>query len=231
MGKAFAAELQRILDSAPPDSRERITQELEKLRDAGIDSFEAADSAVRDSSLASGKRIAACWLLGQLRQKRAVASLLSVFADPKLTWEAAKVLGVINSKRAVKPLINSLLESREKEQRAAAAYALGLLADERARPPLVQVLSDPKADPKVRGHAAEALAHLGDERAADHLVAALNDRSVEVRYWSAFALGQLRNKKAVPELKRLLTNKAVLPGWGRISDAAKEAIASIEARK
>ena len=231
MGKAFAAELQKIIDSATPDARERIERDVKKLRAAGIESFEAADSAARDSSVATKTRMRACWLLGQLRQKRAVASLLRAFVDPKLTWEAAKALGVINSKRAVEPLIDSLLESTDREQRAAAAYALGLMADERARDPLVQVLSDPSVDPKVRGHAAEALAQLADDRVADHLVTALKDRSVEVRYWSTFALGQLRNKKAVPELKKLLTTRAVLPGWGKISDAAREAIASIEAGK
>lgn len=183
-------------------------------------------------SLELETRVSACWLLGQLGQKRAVASLLIAFADPRLSWEAAKALGVINSKRAVKPLINWLLEARHTEQRAAAAYALGLLTDERTINPLVVVLDDPETDPKVRGHAAEALAHLADDRAAAHLVTALKDPSAEVRFWAAFALGQLRHQKALPELRNLATSdKAVLTNWGKISDAAREAIANIEASK
>lgn len=229
MEKAFAAELQKIIDSASPEFKERIARDIEKLRAAGIDSFEVADSAAKDPSLESETRILACWLLGQLAQKQAVASLLIAFADPRLTWEAAKALGVINSKRAVKPLINWLLEARQTEQRAAAAFALGLLRDERTINPLVGVLDDPKVDPKVRGYAAEALAHLPDNRAADHLVTALKDPSAEVRFWATFALGELRHKKALPELRNLAANdKAVLAGWGKISDAAREAIADIE---
>ena len=229
MGKAFAAELQRIIDSASPESRERIARDMDNLRAAGIDSFEAANSAAKDSSLEPETRNSACWLLGQLAQKRAVASLLVAFADPRLTWEAAKALGVINSKRAVKPLINWLLEDHQTDQRAAAAYALGLLADERAINPLVEVLDDPKVDPKVRGHAAEALAHSAGDRAANHLVTALKDPSPEVRFWAVFALGQLRHQKALPELRNLAANdKAVLTGWGKISDAAREAISNIE---
>jgi HEAT repeat protein len=232
MEKNFAAELQKIIDSATSESRKRVTGYIESLRAAGIDSFETAEAAVKDASLSRKTRQTACWLLGQLRRKRAVASLLSAFADPWLTWEAAKALGVTNSKRAVKPLVSTLLEPGETEQRAAAAYALGLLADERSRDPLVKVLSDPKVDPKVRGHAAEALAHLADERAADQLVAALKDRSVEVRFWSVFALGQLKYKRALQQLKRILANdKATLSGWGKISDAARDAIASIEVKK
>jgi HEAT repeat protein len=57
----------------------------------------------KDPSLQLETRISACWLLGQLAQKRSVASLLIAFVDPRLTWEAAKALGVINTKRAVKP--------------------------------------------------------------------------------------------------------------------------------
>ena len=225
----FAAELQKIINSATPESRKPIKQEIENLRSAGIDSFEAAKAAAADPSLTPEIRSSACWLLSQLRQKRAVVSLLSAFTDHRLSWEAAKALGVINSRRAVKPLIHWLLEAREKEQRAAAAYALGLLADARTIDPLVKVLDDPTVDPKVRGHAAEALAHLANDQAARHLVTALKDRSVEVRFWAAFALGQLRYKRALPELKKLLTSDhAFLPGWGKISDAAKEAIVNIE---
>lgn len=231
MKKPLAAELQKIIDSATPDSKQRITQEIEKLRAAGIDSFEAADSAVRDHFLPRNTRSLAVWFLGQLAQKRAVASLLIAFADPALSWEAAKALGVINSKRAVKPLVIWLLESPDTEQRAAAAYALGLLADERTLSPLVKVLGDSKVDPKVRGHAAEALANLADDRAVSQLVTALKDRSAEVRFWATFALGQLRNRKALPKLKLLTKDRATLPGYGKISDAARKAIASIEATK
>jgi HEAT repeat protein len=108
-----------------------------------------------------------------------------------------------------------VLESHQTEQGAAAAYALGLLADERTIGPLVKVLDDPNVDPKVRGHAVEALAHLADNRAANHVVTALKDPSDEVRYWAAFALGPLRHQKALPELRNLATNdKAVLAHWG-----------------
>ena len=232
MEKQFAAELQRIIDSASSESRKRIAGDFRGLRAAGIDSFEAAEAAVTDGSLAPKTRQTACWLLGQLRRKSAVTSLLSAFTDPRLTWEAAKALGVTSSKRAVKPLVNALLRAGDMEQRAAAAYALGLLADERGRDPLVSILSDPKVDPKVRGYAAEALAHLADDRGADQLVAALKDRSVEVRFWAVFALGQLKYKRALPQLKKILANdKAALPGWGKIGDEARAAITSIEARK
>lgn len=229
MKKTFTAELQNIIDSASVDAKQQVAQEIEKLRAARIDSFESLLSAVKDGSLNSETRLSACWLLGQLRDKRSVAALLVAFSDCKLSWEAAKALGIINSKRAVKPLINSLLQGRETEQRAAAAYALGLLADERGIDPLVKVLNDPSIDERVRGHAAEALVHAGDARAVDQLIMALADHSAEVRFWAVFALGQLRNKKALPELKRLLaTDQGMSAGGEKVSDEARKAIANIE---
>jgi HEAT repeat protein len=232
MVKDFETELRAVIKRSGPGSRSRVEQDLKALRAAGVNSFESLVEVLNQKNARLQVRLSACWLIGQLRDKSAVGSLLVIFSDdPAFTWEAAKALGMIHSKRAVVPLINSLLEGKDTEQQAAAAYGLGLLGDKRSVESLLKVLRDRNIDPKVRGHAAEALAHSGDDHAVDSLITALKDPAAEVRFWASFALGQLGKKKALAELERLaLEDTAILPGWGRVSQEAAEAIEDINAR-
>jgi HEAT repeat protein len=229
MDNTFETKLQKVIDTTPAELRDRIVQDIEELRAAGVDSFGALVATLQDPTVAMVMRLSACWLLGRLGDKRALVPLLAA-SEAELVWEAAKALAVINDKRAVVPLISSLLEGKDIEQQAAAAYALGLLGDKLSVEPLLETLGNRNVHPKVRGHAAEALAHSGDDHAVDSLITALGDPSAEVRFWASFALGQLGNKKALPDLERLLSEVAILPRWGKVSDAAREAIKNIEAR-
>jgi len=143
--------------------------------------------------------------------------------------EAARSLGVLNSKKATSFLIKSLRKDTNAEVRMYAAHAFGLLHDERALEPLVETLSDTEENPKVRGMAAETLGSMCDERAILPLIKALSDHSVEVRFWSAFALGELGAVQALPELERLLNvDNESLPGQGSIKQEASAAIKAIQ---
>ncbi len=114
----------------------------------------------------------------------------------------------------------------------AAAYSLGLLGDHRAVDPLLACLADRSEDPRVRGFAAEALTGPSERRAVPALIAALGDPSVEVRFWAAFALGELGDPAALSALQQLAqTDEATLPGWWSVSDEAAAAIESIRARR
>jgi HEAT repeat protein len=201
------------------------------LRHAGADSFESLIEILQQESASPDIRLSACWLAGQLQDKRAVGPLLAVLArEAGLCWEAAKALGIIGSKRAAPRLAAMLAGADDTETRAAAAYALGLLCDARSTAPLLNALSDTGLAPKVRGHAAEALGYLRDAAAVDALVAALRDAHAEVRYWAAFALGEIGDRRALPELRRLAaTDQARLHGGETVSHAAEEAAESISA--
>lgn len=99
--------------------------------------------------------------------------------------------------------------------------------------PLVTTLLNKNKRPKVRGQAAEGLAYLfcfqPDAHVFRALTATLSDPSAEVRFWSAFALGQLRDKRAIPALKNVVENdKAILRGWWAIAKEAKDAIKQIK---
>ena len=132
------------------------------------------------------------------------AELWTAFSgnDRTLMWEAAKALSRLKSRSLVPKLIASL-KSKSTEHRAAAAYVLGMTREPRAVSHLEVILADTRESPSVRGHAAEALAYLKKRRSFHVLLSALDDPEPEVRWWAAFALGELGDKRALPELKRI----------------------------
>lgn len=233
MSSDFESKMTAIVSDLNPSVRAQARQSIEHLLENKVCSFEHMLDIVQDQKVDVTVRRDACWVLGQLRDRRAVKALLIAFEndDTGLFWEVAKSLGIIGSKRAVRSLITVLLGDKLKDKREAAAYALGLLRDKRAFEPLLHVLSSQAESPKLRGHTAEALALLKDTRAVSALVDCLNDASAEVRFWSAFALGDLGDAQVLSDLEQIFaTDDGVLPGWGRVSDEAASAIERIRAR-
>jgi HEAT repeat protein len=161
-----------------------------------------------------------------------IRALLDALADADATvhWEAAKALSALRDTRVVPPLIALAQGGGASGQRAAAVYALGWLRDSRALAPLVQVLRDSREDAQLRGHAAEALAYIGQRRAVPALITALDDPAPEVRLWSAFALGEMGDRRAVAPLERLAaTDVTPVPGWRTVGEEARQALKRLEA--
>jgi HEAT repeat protein len=136
--------------------------------------------------------------------------------------------------RGVQRRLERLLRSHESPLvRARAAWTLGFHPQgAQALDALLETLADQQEDPDVRAHAAEALGHMADrldEREGDVLAAllrSLTDASAYVRFWSAFALGNLGDPRAIPALERLAERDThSVPGWWSIR---KEALDSIE---
>jgi HEAT repeat protein len=92
------------------------------------------------------------------------------------------------------------------ETRAAAAYVLGFGRFSGARGALEAALDNVEESPSVRGHAAEALAYIHNRESVDVLLEHLQDQDAGVKYWCAFALGQIGDRKALPSLKHLAEN-------------------------
>lgn len=84
------------------------------------------------------------------------------------------VLGIIDDKRSVEPLIEILDDPTERETiRAEAADTLGMLKDERAVMPLIDAIFT--SQPYLASRAIIALGRIGDPRAEEPLIAILND--------------------------------------------------------
>jgi HEAT repeat protein len=192
------------------------------------------------------ERCEACELLGLLelvgaferRERLQVArTLLENFKEDsvKLSWCSAVALGYLKGRITIRPLLQVVRGSMASEMRRAAIHSLGLLGNPRAATVIIHVLENPKEPPEVRAEAAEALATCGrsSKRAVAALTRALMDESVEVRFFSSFALGQcallggLISDPAISALRRLLKDSSILRGFGSVADEAGKALRQI----
>ncbi len=146
---------------------------------------------------------------------------------------AAQALSKTGGRQVRRGLERLLTSQGSPRVRAQAAWALGFHPQgAEAVDSLLRTLGDLRDDPDIRAHAAEALGHMADrlgDREADVLAAllrSLTDTSAYVRFWSAFALGNLGDPRAIPALERLAERDTQsVPGWWSIR---KEALDSIE---
>jgi hypothetical protein len=126
-------------------------------------------------------------------------------------------------------LVWALRHGHRTHNRVEAAYALGFMKGTKGTAALESTLSNKSENTRIRAFAAETLAHRHRRGSHAVLLRNLQDPSREVRFWCAFALGQMREKKALPALSRLAeTDHRVLQGWWAVSKEAKDAIAEIE---
>jgi HEAT repeat protein len=147
--------------------------------------------------------------------------------------DAAQALSEMPGRHVRRGLERLLVSHDSPRVRAQAAWALGFHPDgAEAAEALLGTLADAEEETEVRAHAAEALGHMADrlgDREADVLAAllrGLTDTSAYVRFWSAFALGNLGDDRAIPALERLAARDTQsVPGWWSIR---KEALDSIE---
>ena len=148
--------------------------------------------------------------------------------DEKAIWEIAKSLSLLETKVQVQPLCSTVISGQPASRRAAAAYVLGRLRDRAVTDCLIHVLCNLGEEEIVRSHSAEALGALKDGKAFEFLLRNLSDTSVSVRFWTAFALGELGDQRAVPSLKTLSeTDNSILEGWWAIKKEALDAIHKI----
>ena len=128
-----------------------------------------------------------------------ITSLTS--SNQREVWDAAQTLSATLSELMLR--LFELLTHEQSNTRAAAAYVLGMGRFAPARPLLEGVLDSCDEDPIVRGHAAEALGYIQDKASVEILVRHLDDTDPGVKYWCVFALGKLRDARAISALERL----------------------------
>jgi HEAT repeat protein len=198
----------------------------------------------------------ACSALGYTRKKAFSTVLLAVLKGkrPSLWMPAAAAISQLESKRTIRPLIQLMLDpSRSARQRQAAAYALSFtwtgLADVRYMTSIgeafVAILQNRHESPGLRGQVAEGLAYLHgpcagaarDRRrrayreAGQVLITTLGDPAAEVRFWSAFALGSMRCREALPVLRKVArADKGRFGNWWTVGEEAADAVDHINGR-
>jgi HEAT repeat protein len=221
----------RIVDQVEPASRLKALDDFNLVLGSGIDSFSKLCEVASNESMGTGMRSIACWFLSRTSNTRFVPALVKCLndKDPALRSEAARSLGTMGDVRTTVDLIRTLEGDSSADVRFYSIYALGLLQSDSAITPILAVLNDEKEDPKLRGMAAETLSSFHNGRSVDSLIACLSDSQAEVRFWAAFALGELGARKALPALVRVAKyDQSSLPDGASISNEASEAIDKIE---
>lgn len=157
--------------------------------------------------------------LGAMQHPDASRVACAALTDPDEIVRATAAHAVLSlpADEAV-PLLAQLLNDKKEFVRREAAYSLGRTRSPKAVPDLTRVLGADK-EAGVRGAAAVALGEIGDSSAVLPLISALN-RSIEGSKGSGHrennefvlrsavrALGQIRDRVAVPTLAGILTDK------------------------
>jgi HEAT repeat protein len=175
------------------------------------------------------KHVSSAWLLRQLRSP-----------DPQVRFQAVSTLKGINEARIciISALRYIAFHDPDYWVRESAAYVLSFAWNHHwtARP-LLALYKKPGEHPLVRAQAAEGLANKYDLvrpwksgylPAMKSLLVGLRDASPQVRFWSAFALGNMRAREALPELRRLAaTDREICPGWWTVGEEATDAIVTV----
>lgn len=170
-----------------------------------------------------GTRSRAAYVLGQIRDTRAVEPLLILIQDANenVRSNTAYSLGRLGDRRAVEPLIQALHDEHSTTRYNAAA-ALGELGDARATEPLVRLLND--SDNSLRYRVVIALGALGNTHAVPPLISALLDHYEIVSRAAAESLGNLQDTRAVEPLlaalhaTSLVVRRAAAAALGHIGD-------------
>ena len=147
-------------------------------------------------------------------------------------FEAAKAVWEDSDNRLERPLILALKNGRRPFNRAAAAFAMQMVTTPKTIRALESAVKNKSEHPRVRGEAAEALAHYHRRKSHDVLLRELGDSSKDVRFWCAFALGEMAEKRAIPFLRRLVArDRRIVKGFYSVAKEAGDAIENIQTEK
>lgn len=108
-------------------------------------------------------------------------------------WEQVAAMGELAMDRLL-----VALGDESPDRRRGAAWALGVIRNPKAVPPLIGALEDP--DTSVRRGAAWALGVIGNRGATEALTRSLRDEDAEMRRKVAWALGEIADDAAVESL-------------------------------
>jgi HEAT repeat protein len=208
---------QERLGNADAEVRRDAVLHLRAMRRA--DASRAGAVALGDAL--ENVRAAACAAVVSMPGDEAAGVLIPMLGDklPFVRQEAAYALGKTHSRNATAALINTLQTDGYLHVRAAAAVALGEIADPAAAAELAAVVSGAiggklkdKSDTErdfLRRSAAIALGQMGSRAGVPALIAILNNRddTPDVRREAARALGLIGDPSAHSALQSALSDR------------------------
>ena len=198
----------------------------------GPPAVEPLIAVVNDKTATPEARGGAINALGNLKDRRAVDSLIAAMQEPQFQFRgyAANALGEIGDPRSVAPLIAAFENPRF--PRGDASEALVRLRDPHSVPPLIAMLASENS--YVRNDAASVLGEIGDPRAVEPLIETL--KTTDRVAWLSIipALGKIGDRRSVKPLLAVLDGSFTFvkqhaspllgdPGPGTITDTGRVA--------
>jgi HEAT repeat protein len=119
--------------------------------------------------------------------------------------EESRTLLLEKGVEVVDPLIDALLNNRNKDIKISAAKVLGEIGDEKAIDPLITTLSSPHK--LLRREASTSLIKIG-KSAVDPLINLLTNDDWKIRGAAAWALGSIGDARAIEPLKKLTDDES-----------------------
>jgi HEAT repeat protein len=230
---AMQERIAKFIDNSQLSTREKLTEDINFISHY-INSYSELLNAINDSSLSVHLRTRVCWLMSKIGDLDSVPFLLTATDDhiAAIRAQAVQALGELNVTYpdVLTKILTLLKTDEDTDVRVRVAYSLGLIAHESTLMFLVDTLTNEGENSSVRGMAAESLVSFHDPSVIPILIEALSDKSGEVRFWCAFALGQLGAIEALPVLERLVAeDHEEIQGWHKVSQEAASAILAIKA--
>jgi len=202
----------------------------EAAESAGIEISVYCRTIAGDRSRNGDEREEAVWLLGRLDASVAVDDLQALALDETesigVRAEAVRACGRLT--RASLRSLTSLIAHRSQPLVEATLYSLGFYATSEpwALDLVLKFLSNPANTARLRALAVDLLGGAEDSPAVRQAaLLALGDEDAEVRLFAINTVEQLGILDlAHNQIEALVADDAFIPGWGRVSDRAREAL-------
>lgn len=229
MADSLRDRLDAVIETQPEEMRMLARKDLEWLEARTELTAASLVRLISDSAAEPKARAIGAWIIGLLGERKLIPVLEEVARSGppnEVLWEIVKALCELNHGGAI--FRELLSASSDSPTRLAAVYALGRLRERTALDDLCRIVGDLEEPPALRGQATEALGYLADSRSLPSLLHAARDQAPEVRFWAAFALGQIGGSAAEAILEEMTRNDhAYVEGWWEISKEAATALKSI----
>ncbi|MDR1818618.1 MAG: HEAT repeat domain-containing protein [Methanobrevibacter sp.] len=154
---------------------------------------------------------------------KTINELINDLANPdEFVQEETKILIEERGTKAVDPLIDALLNNRNKDIKISSAKLLGIIGDNKAIDPLIKTLKNPNK--LVRREASTSLIKMGNN-AVEPLIKLLENEDWKIRGAASWALGSIGDKRAIEPLKNLLNDES-----GYVKSGAQKSLNTLENR-
>jgi HEAT repeat protein len=197
-----------------------------------VKSIERLRALVADGDLTPRERAFAAWIAASLGDRDSSGAICRLLRseDSGERSMAARCFARMPEPTAETTLIDALQAELEISVQAELVAALGQTGGQRAHQVLLECAASPTRDSTVVAEALEQLSYFPSNDSREVILRFLSSDVPELRFWATFAIGQIGDSRDIRVLESLLRDESAIPGFGPVSQEAREAIEKIRLR-